>query len=124
MHGTFLVQWQVENIRVSGVANFVQENLFKEYYLESIKNEGKLYSATEDGKMGFIAVEDIAGVALALLTSDEPLNGGNPLVIGPEILSHDEVSCSNLLLFHDQQLTLFARSQLCFQKVLVVQLSM
>ena len=41
--------------------------------------------------MGFVAVDDIAASALALLTSETKLNGEAHLIIGPEILSHDEV---------------------------------
>lgn len=67
------------------------ENLFKHYYLHGIKTENKLYSSTGNGRMGFVAVDDIAAVALTLLTSKSNLNGDAHLIIGPEVLTHDEV---------------------------------
>lgn len=93
--------------------------MLKEYYLSTIKSEGKLYSATADGRMGFIAVEDIAGVAFALLTSDQPLNKQEVLIIGPEVLDHDEVSSSRFSTFESPQLTQTPRSQASFLKALV-----
>lgn len=42
--------------------------------------------------MGFVAVDDIAASALALLTSKSQLNGEAHLIIGPEVVTHDEVS--------------------------------
>lgn len=69
----------------------ITENLFKHYYLHGIRTENKLYSSTGNGKMGFVAVDDIAAAALALLASKSKLNGDAHLIIGPELLTHDEV---------------------------------
>jgi uncharacterized protein YbjT (DUF2867 family) len=60
-------------------------------HISSIKNEGKVYSATSDGKISWISAEDIAACAFQALTSDDPPNT-DYLILGPELLSYGDVS--------------------------------
>src|SRR6187402_1923538 len=66
------------------------ENLSEWQYLKSIKNEGKIYTACGDGKIPFISATDIAAVAFHALT-DSKITGTSVRVIGPELLTYDEV---------------------------------
>jgi hypothetical protein len=58
--------------------------------MNSIKNEGKIYSACADGRVPFVSVSDIAAVAYRALTDSKPHNT-EYRVLGPELLTHDEV---------------------------------
>ena len=49
--------------------------------------------AVGDGKIGFISEDDIADVAIKFLTSTK-LGGANPIIVGPELLSYNQVSRS------------------------------
>ena len=60
-------------------------------HIESIKNEGKVYSATGDGKIPWVSADDIAAVAVQTLTMADAPNT-EYLVLGPELLSYDDVS--------------------------------
>jgi festuclavine dehydrogenase len=66
------------------------ENLTQWQHLGSIKNEGKIYSACGDGKVPFISAGDIAAVAFHVLTDEKPPQT-DYRVLGPELLSHDQV---------------------------------
>lgn len=55
-------------------------------------SEDKIYSATGDGKMPLTCADDIAMVSFKLLTSNEPLQRRKQLILGPELLSMDQVS--------------------------------
>jgi len=56
----------------------------------SIKQEGKIYSATGAGKVPWVSTEDIAAVAFKALTSEQAPNR-DYLILGPELLSYGEV---------------------------------
>ncbi|KAM7208108.1 hypothetical protein V8F20_001654 [Naviculisporaceae sp. PSN 640] len=64
----------------------VQEN-----HVQSIRNEGKIYSATGDGKIPWISADDIAAVAVQALTMPVAPNT-EFLVLGPELLSYDDIA--------------------------------
>lgn len=49
-----------------------------------------MYSATGDGKVSWISTEDVAAVAFKALT-DKRLNKIDPILVGPELLSYDDV---------------------------------
>ncbi|KEF56701.1 uncharacterized protein A1O9_06890 [Exophiala aquamarina CBS 119918] len=57
----------------------------------SIKRIGEMASATEDGKVSWISTDDVGAVAFKALT-DERLNYIDPILVGPELLSYDDVA--------------------------------
>lgn len=64
---------------------------FVTQHLPSIVNEGRIYSATGDGRVPFIDAADIAAVAVRALV-DPMLGSGERVLTGPEALSYDEVA--------------------------------
>ena len=67
------------------------QNFSEAQHLAPIRDEGKVYSATNNGRIPFVSTEDIAGVAKHLLTDKKPHNT-DYVVLGPELLSYDDVS--------------------------------
>jgi len=59
----------------------------------SIKEEGRIYSATEDGRIPFVSADDIAACAVSALTTLDAPNV-DYLVLGDELLSYGDVSLS------------------------------
>ncbi|OTB05104.1 hypothetical protein M426DRAFT_36942, partial [Hypoxylon sp. CI-4A] len=64
---------------------------FTEHRGLSVKEQGKLYSATGSGRIPFVSTENIAAVALHALTSPEPPNK-EFLILGPELLTYSDVA--------------------------------
>ncbi|KAL9031141.1 MAG: hypothetical protein Q9196_000817 [Gyalolechia fulgens] len=64
---------------------------FLERDLATIKDEGKIYTACDDGKIPFISVADIASAAFKALTATESYDTAYTL-LGPELLTFDEVA--------------------------------
>ncbi|KAK0374334.1 AFUA_2G17970 family ergot alkaloid biosynthesis protein [Colletotrichum limetticola] len=62
-----------------------------ENYRDSIVKEGVIYSATGDGRIPWVATEDIAACAFQLLTQKNAPND-EYLILGPELLSYGDVS--------------------------------
>lgn len=58
---------------------------------DSIRAEGRIYSAAGDGKVPFVDTRDIAAVAAELLTGGGH-EGERPVLTGPETLSYDQVA--------------------------------
>lgn len=54
------------------------------------KESTKVYSASGDGKVPFVACDDIAAVAFQALVDDKPHNTDH-MILGPELLSYKEV---------------------------------
>ena len=67
------------------------ENFSELQHLGTIREESKIYSAAEDGKIPWISVEDIAAVGYRALV-DQPSLNADPIVLGPELLNYDDVS--------------------------------
>ncbi|CAF9908473.1 MAG: hypothetical protein HETSPECPRED_008089 [Heterodermia speciosa] len=67
------------------------QNFSEAQHLTPIRDEGKLYSATNNGRIPFVSTEDIACVAKHLLTDEKPHNT-DYVVLGPELLSYDDVA--------------------------------
>ncbi|OQE13753.1 hypothetical protein PENSTE_c046G08691 [Penicillium steckii] len=67
------------------------ENLVGDPYLDWIKTEGKIYTATQNGKVPFISAFDIAQVAFCLL-KEWKAPKKEYFVLGPELISYDEVA--------------------------------
>lgn len=60
-------------------------------HARTIREENAIYSATGDGRVGFIDAGDIAAAAVALLTAERSPDRDFVLT-GPEALSYDEVA--------------------------------
>ena len=65
---------------------------FVTQHLPGILQEDAIYSATGDGRVPFIDVENIAAVAAASLTEPASSFGASPVLTGPQALSYDEVA--------------------------------
>jgi festuclavine dehydrogenase len=57
----------------------------------TIWEESRVYSAAGDGKIPWVSPEDVAGMAVHVLTVDKPPNT-DFIITGPELLSFDDVS--------------------------------
>ena len=66
------------------------ENFSEQGHLHTIRNESKFYTASGNGKIPLIASADIAAVAARLLTDPQPHNQ-DYLILGPELLTYDDV---------------------------------
>jgi festuclavine dehydrogenase len=55
------------------------------------KESTKIYSASGDGKIPFIACDDIAAVAFRALTDEKPHNTDH-MILGPELMTYQDVS--------------------------------
>lgn len=66
------------------------ENFLEDGLRSLIKNQGKLYTATGNGKAPFVSADDIAAVAYRALT-DEKSHNTDYFILGPELLNYDEV---------------------------------
>lgn len=71
--------------------SWFMQNFINEPHLSSIRNEDSIYSATQDGQVPFIAVEDIAEVAFHALTSPTPV-GQDLLLTGRSLLTYADVA--------------------------------
>jgi len=58
---------------------------------DAVRATNRIVTATGDGKVGFIDAADISAVAVAALTSDEPLNT-DLVLTGPQALSYADVA--------------------------------
>jgi ergot alkaloid biosynthesis protein len=67
------------------------QNFSEQQHLPTILEEGAIYSATGDGRVGFIDAEDIAATAAQALTAPDFPNG-DVILTGPETLSYDDVA--------------------------------
>ncbi|QDU34987.1 NAD(P)H azoreductase [Poriferisphaera corsica] len=67
------------------------QNFSEQHYCQTIVEEGRIYSAMGDGKVGYIDVEDIAAVGCEALIGEAAMN--RELILnGPKCLSLDEVA--------------------------------
>lgn len=71
--------------------SWFMENFSEGHHLRSIREEGRIYSATESGRVPFISADDIAAVAQAALTRETSFNSDFVLT-GGEPISYDEVA--------------------------------
>lgn len=67
------------------------QNFSEQQHLPTIVGEASIFSATGDGRIGFIDAEDIAAVAAIALTEPD-FENGDLILTGPESLSYDEVA--------------------------------
>ena len=66
------------------------ENFSNHMHQITIKEEGKIYTACQDGKIPFVSTRDIAAVTFHALTDIEPHNT-DYRIFGPELLTYNEV---------------------------------
>lgn len=59
-------------------------------YADRIKAKNDIVSAAEDGLLGYVSTEDIADVAFKALV-DDVIEHNNPIIVGPELVSYDQV---------------------------------
>ncbi len=71
--------------------SWFMQNFSEQQHLPTIRNEGAIHSATEDGRVPFIDAADIAAVASAALT-DSTFTNGERILTGPRALTYDEVA--------------------------------
>ncbi|MDB5613171.1 MAG: ergot alkaloid biosynthesis protein [Devosia sp.] len=67
------------------------QNFSEQQHLPTIVGEDAIFSATSDGRIGFIDAEDIAAVAAIALTAPD-FQSGDLILTGPETLSYDQVA--------------------------------
>lgn len=71
--------------------SWFMENFSSGQHLPTIRDQGIIVSATGRGRVPFIAVKDIANVAVRALTDEVPHNAAH-LITGPEALSYAEAA--------------------------------
>lgn len=71
--------------------SWFMQNFTTEGHVASIKFENTIYSATDDGVVPFISVDDIAEAALRTLTDEKPVND-DLILTGPSTLSYADVA--------------------------------
>ena len=67
------------------------------HHAKSIREEGKLYSATGDGRLPWVSTDDIAACAVQTLTVPRPPNT-DYFILGPELLTYGDVSMRGAVL--------------------------
>lgn len=67
------------------------ENFSEQEHVASIVEQNAIYTATRKGKLPFVSADDIARVGFHALTDEEPHNTDH-VILGPELLSYDDVS--------------------------------
>lgn len=71
--------------------SWFMQNFSEAQHADTIRAEGRIYSATEDGRVSFIDAGDIAAVAVEALL-DNGFANGDLILTGPETVSYDEVA--------------------------------
>ena len=71
--------------------SWFMQNFSEAQHLDTIRAEGRIYSATQDGRVSFIDAGDIAAVAVEALLDNDFANG-DLILTGPETVSYDEVA--------------------------------
>lgn len=71
--------------------SWFMQNFSEGQHLAPIKQESTIYSATEDGQVGFISAQDIGRCAATLLTVPKSENT-DYILTGPETISYDNVA--------------------------------
>jgi uncharacterized protein YbjT (DUF2867 family) len=72
--------------------NIVRSENLSRYYAYGVKADSLIENVVEKGPVGFIAVEDIAQTAFKAITDVESLPNREPILIGPELVSYQDVS--------------------------------
>ncbi|MGQ3481388.1 NmrA family NAD(P)-binding protein [Paenibacillus sp. TY11] len=70
--------------------SYFMENFTEGQHVSTIKNTGTIYSATGNGRVGFVSADDIAEVGVRALIDDKPHNTAH-IITGPQSLTYGEV---------------------------------
>jgi len=70
--------------------SWFMQNFSEGPHRTTIVEEGRIYSATADGRVAFISADDIANVACAAITGAAALNAD--ILTGPAAISYDEAA--------------------------------
>lgn len=73
--------------------SWFMQNFSENQHLAPIRDEAAIYTATQDGRVGFIDAEDIAACATALLLAPE-IESTDHILTGPEAVSYDTVAAT------------------------------
>lgn len=86
-------QWLIDHAPHWSVLRptWFMQNFLDDPHLASIRDEGRIYSATGAGRVAFIDVADIARVAVEALTG-AALKNRDVLLTGPEALDYGDVA--------------------------------
>lgn len=71
--------------------SWFMQNFISEPHLSSINGESAIYSATGDGRVPFVSVDDIAAIGARILLQTDAPEHDLPIT-GPELLSYDDVA--------------------------------
>ncbi len=71
--------------------SWFMQNFSEGQHYDPIRKESSIYSATQDGRIGFISAEDIANCAGKLLTAPQ-IKNTDYILTGPEAISYDVVA--------------------------------
>jgi ergot alkaloid biosynthesis protein len=71
--------------------SWFMQNFSEGQHLAPIRDNSAIYSATQDGRIGFIDAQDIANCATTLLMAPE-INNTDYVLTGPQSNSYDEVA--------------------------------
>lgn len=71
--------------------SWFMQNFSEGQHLAPIRDDSAIYSATQDGRVGFIDVEDIARCAATLLVAPE-IENTDYILTGPQAQSYDDVA--------------------------------
>ncbi len=71
--------------------SWFMQNFSEGQHLAPIRDESSIYTATEDGRAGFIDADDIAACATALLTAPQ-IENADHIITGPEAVSYDSLA--------------------------------
>lgn len=74
----------------TSLANALPENFIEAFNKETIRDEGKIYSGAENGRLPFISARDIAATGYRALADEKPHNTDH-IITGAESLSYVEV---------------------------------
>lgn len=86
-------QWLIDNAPnwTALRPTWFMQNFLDDPHRHTILSEGRIYTATQDGRVGFIDADDIARVAVKALTTEE-LKNRDVVLTGPESLSYGDVA--------------------------------
>ncbi|MCV0425398.1 MAG: ergot alkaloid biosynthesis protein [Roseibium sp.] len=71
--------------------SWFMQNFSEGQHLDPIRNEASLFSATEDGRVGFIDAEDIANCAATLLAAPS-VDNTDHILTGPDAITYGDVA--------------------------------
>lgn len=82
--------WLAANAEEWGVLrpSWFMQNFSEGPHAVTIRDESCIYSATEDGRVGFVSADDIAAVAATMLTTRDAPNA-DAILTGPAAISYD-----------------------------------